>query len=269
MATDVVEAPGQGVSGVVEGRRIAIGSRAFLQALVKEDVDADASMDAALRAWVAVDGHVAASSTMPIGCDQAHTSLVNSLTPLGFHRIVLLSGDDARNAIDVAQSVGITEVYAGLLPSDKVEHVAAFAATGLGVMMVGDGTNDAPALSRADVGIALAGHGGGITAEAADIVVLTDDLGLIAEAVSIGRRTMRVARESIGVGLALSGAAMMAASLGFITRCSVRCCRKRLTWPSSSTHFGPVRHPRDAGIAPSGTVGVASMAGSATSSASS
>ena len=269
MATDVVEAPGQGVSGVVEGRRIAIGSRAFLQALVKEDVDADASMDAALRAWVAVDGRVAGFIDYADRLRPGAHSLVNSLTPLGFHRIVLLSGDDARNAMDVAQSVGISEVYAGLLPADKVEHVAAFAATGLGVMMVGDGTNDAPALSRADVGIALAGHGGGITAEAADIVVLTDDLGLIAEAVSIGRRTMRVARESIGVGLALSGAAMIAASLGFITPVFGALLQEAIDVAVILNALRASASPRDAGIAPSGTVGVASMAGSATSSASS
>ena len=217
VASEVVETPGQGVSGVVEGHRIAIGSRAFMQSIVKEDVNADASMDAALRAWVAIDGRLAGFVDYADRLRPGAHSLVNSLTALGFHRILLLSGDDPRNAIDVAQSVGIPEAHGGLLPSEKVEHVAALAATGEGVMMVGDGTNDAPALSRADVGIALAGHGGGITAEAADIVVLTDDLGLIAEAVSIGRRTMRVARQSIGVGLALSGTAMLAASFGYIT----------------------------------------------------
>jgi P-type E1-E2 ATPase len=108
------------------------------------------------------------------------------------------------------------EVHGELLPADKAAIVARFRADGEVVMMVGDGTNDAPALSAADVGVALAGHGGGVTSEAADVVILVDDLSKVGDALAISRRTMRVARQSIIAGLLLSGVAMAFAAFGYI-----------------------------------------------------
>ena len=110
----------------------------------------------------------------------------------------------------------MNEIYGELLPADKAALVSRFKSRGDVVLMVGDGTNDAPALSTADVGSALAGHGGGVTSEAADVVILVDDLSKVAEAVSISRRTMRLARQSITVGLTLSGVAMIFAAYGYI-----------------------------------------------------
>jgi len=107
-------------------------------------------------------------------------------------------------------------VHGGLLPEQKVAIIQRLVKEGERVLMVGDGTNDAPALSSATVGVALASGGGGITAEAADAVILADDPTRLREAIAISRRTLRLARQSIWAGLGLSGAAMVAASLGYV-----------------------------------------------------
>ena len=143
-------------------------------------------------------------------------ALVDSLRKQGVRRMLLLSGDDQANASAVGRAVGIEEVHGRLLPADKVAFVRRLVAEGEQVLMVGDGTNDAPALSSATVGIALASGGGGIAAEAADAVILADDPTRITEAVAISRRTLRLATQSIWAGLGLSAVGMLAASLGFI-----------------------------------------------------
>jgi P-type E1-E2 ATPase len=129
---------------------------------------------------------------------------------------MLLSGDRPSNARGAAAAAGIHEVVADLLPEGKVEIVRRLVTAGDAVLMVGDGTNDAPALAAATVGVALAGHGGGVTAEAAGVVVLADDLRRVPEAIRIARRAMRVARQSIWLGLTLSGIAMALAAVGII-----------------------------------------------------
>src|SRR6185369_3631221 len=98
----------------------------------------------------------------------------------------------------------------------KVAVVHRLVKSGEPVVMTGDGTNDAPALSTATVGVALASGGGGVTAEAADAVILADDPTRLAEAITISRRTLRLARQSIWAGLGMSGVAMVVAAFGYI-----------------------------------------------------
>ena len=217
----IVEAPGQGVSGEVEGRSVTVGGWSFV---VRRHPSAEPPLrdlltrepDAGLRAYVAVDGRGAGFVEYADRLRPELAGFISRLRRLGLSRIVLLSGDDQANATAVARAVGIEEAQGDLLPEEKVAHVQRIMKEGARVVMVGDGTNDAPALSTATVGIALAAGGGGISAEAADAVILADDPSRVAEAIIISRRTLRLARQSIWTGLGLSSVAMVLASLGYI-----------------------------------------------------
>ena len=218
-ARDTVEAPGRGVVGIVEGHRVIVGARSFV---VEQTPGAAASLErfepthAGLRAYVAIDGTIAGVVEYADALRPGVSDVFRELTSMGVRRIMLLSGDHAENARTIAAAAGIFEVEGDLLPEDKVRVVRRLVLNGESVLMVGDGTNDAPALSAATVGVALAGHGGGITAEAADVVVLIDDLSRVPEAMRISRRTLHIARQSIVVGLGASVVAMVAAAVGLI-----------------------------------------------------
>lgn len=223
-AAEIVEHAGRGVTGLVAGRRVSVGNRALVAAAHPA---ARAALDAhrpdgngGLRAYVAIDrddGGVDAG-VITFG-DRLRADLrpfFDRLRALGLSRTVLLSGDHTENVHPVAEALGITDARGDLLPDGKVAVVKALEAEGRRVVMVGDGTNDAPALSAATVGIALAAHGGGISAEAAGVVLLADDVTRTEEAIVIARRAVRIARQSIVWGLGLSAAAMVVAAFGLI-----------------------------------------------------
>ena len=223
-AATIVEQAGRGITGTVGGRRVSVGNRALVAA---EHPAARATLEAhvpsganGLRAYVAVED---AAGALQLGIitfgDRMRADLppfIARLNALGLDRTVLLSGDHAENVRPVAEALGITEARGDLLPGGKVDAVKELEASGRHVLMVGDGTNDAPALSAATVGVALAAHGGGISAEAAGVVLLADDVTRVEDAVMIGQRAVAIARQSILWGLGLSGAAMVVAALGYI-----------------------------------------------------
>jgi P-type E1-E2 ATPase len=142
--------------------------------------------------------------------------LVASLRTSGVEHVVLLSGDRTENAKAVAKLVGIEEAYGDMLPGDKVSVVQRLMHHGESVVMIGDGTNDAPALGTATVGVALASHGRGIATETADVILLADDPSRLLDAIRISKRTMRIARQSIWAGLGISIVGMAFAASGKI-----------------------------------------------------
>ena len=218
-ASDVVEAPGQGVTGRVEGREVAVGALSYIGRTHPAAVATLERMlieGPRLRAYVTVDGAPFGVIAFADRLRDGLPALIARLRGLGLARTVLLSGDHGENVAPIARELGITEAHGDLLPGQKVEAVKALEREGRRVLMVGDGTNDAPALSAATVGVALAAHGGGISAEAAGVVLLVDDVTRVEDAVRIGQRTVAIAKQSIIAGLLLSGAAMVFAALGFI-----------------------------------------------------
>jgi heavy metal translocating P-type ATPase len=221
-ALDVVEAPGRGVEGDVDGTRVAVGARSFISERFPatrpvitrlDDADGDAAV---LRAYVAIDGELTGLIEYGDVIRDGIADLVTSLRDSGVRHVVLLSGDRAENARAVAAEVGIQEARGDMLPEDKVSVVQRLLHNGESVVMIGDGTNDAPALGTATVGVALASHGRGIATEAADVILLADDPSRLLDAIRISKRTMRIARQSIWAGLGISIVGMMFAANGNI-----------------------------------------------------
>jgi heavy metal translocating P-type ATPase len=214
-----LESPGRGVAAEVDGLDVAVGARSYVlerATFTPEELAVLERNDTGLRAYVAVDRRLAGVVEYEDRVRSGVRSFLARLGTLGVRRTLLLSGDHAPNVKAIAAEAGIADARGDLLPDDKVSVIHELAREGANVMMVGDGTNDAPALSAAHVGIALASHGGGISAEAADVVLLADDLSRVADAIVIGQETLAIARQSIWLGLGLSAIAMGVASMGLL-----------------------------------------------------
>ncbi|MCS5716557.1 heavy metal translocating P-type ATPase [Herbiconiux sp. CPCC 205763] len=167
-----------------------------------------------LAIYVAVDEVFAGAIIAHDGLRANATSTIAELLRRGVRRIIMLTGDAAPTAHAIAAEAGITDVRSGCLPADKVEAVAQL--TDRPVVMVGDGVNDAPVLAAADVGIAMGARGATAASDSADVVILLDDLSKAATAVVIGQGSVRIALQSIWIGIVLSVALMTIAAFGII-----------------------------------------------------
>ncbi|HWA40129.1 MAG TPA: heavy metal translocating P-type ATPase [Gemmatimonadales bacterium] len=199
-AGSVQAVPGKGIHGVVEGRDVVIGNAAMM---ADRGVDTAASRDQALALagdggtvmFVAVDGTLAGHFAVSDPLKPTSVAAIRRLHAAGLE-VVMLTGDQQATADAVARQAGIDRVVAGVLPEGKVAEIRRLQDDGRIVAMVGDGINDAPALAQADVGIAV-GNGADVAVEAADIALMRGDLGGVADAILLSRRTMATMKQNL------------------------------------------------------------------------
>lgn len=207
---------GRGVIATVEAREVIVGNDALLdeQAVQRPEI-LDSYQGTSVR--VAVNGRLAGSLHFTDRPKTGAAEALRALRSSGVKRLVMLTGDNPESARQVAQAVGIEDVRARLLPEEKVRAVDDLRREGFTVAMVGDGVNDAPALARADVGIAMGARGTQAAIEAADIALMADDLGKIATARALARRAYRTIQENLIVGVGVVHVlGITAALLGWI-----------------------------------------------------
>ena len=216
---DVVETAGEGLEGRVEGHHVVVGGYRFVServlgvglALWRADRPAGAAAVA-----VGIDGKFAGVLILADELREGTRALLQSLRALGVERIVLATGDRHDVAELVARGLSIDALRSELTPDQKTLVVLSERKHGP-VMMIGDGVNDAPALAAADLGVAMGAKGAAASAEAADVVLLVDQLDRILPAMEIARRSRFIALQSVYAGIGLSVAGMIAAALGFIS----------------------------------------------------
>jgi Cu+-exporting ATPase len=199
-ASDISAIPGRGIEAKVSGKSVLIGNAALMQergvdaSMLREDAEKFSSSGKILM-YCAVDGTAAGLFAAADTIKEGSVEAIKSLHKLGL-KTIMLTGDNANAAKSIADSVGIDEVVAEILPGDKANEVEKLTKSGMKVAMVGDGINDAPALAAATVGIAI-GTGTDVAIESADIVLMSGDLSGVYGAVKLSRAVIRNIKENL------------------------------------------------------------------------
>ncbi|MGO2695804.1 heavy metal translocating P-type ATPase [Bavariicoccus seileri] len=209
LSEDLEEVTGQGIKATVDGKSVKVGKASF--AHTESHISSDET-----AVFVSVDDQFVGMITFKDIIRKETPETIKQLRSMGIENISLITGDKDSIAQTIAKQVGITNVHSECLPEDKIAILKNVDDSQRPVIMVGDGVNDAPALSIADVGIAMGAHGSTAASESADAVILRDDLSRVAEAVEISRNTMKIAKQSVLIGIFICVFLMLVASFGVI-----------------------------------------------------
>ena len=212
--TDVEELGGHGVTAKVDGKAVAAGNARLMERL---GLSAPAVSETGTVVHVAIDGRYAGCLLIADVVKPHSAEAIRALKAAGVRKTVMLTGDAEPVAKAVSAQLGLDEYHAGLLPGDKVDQIETLIAAKKSkenLAFVGDGINDAPVLSRADVGIAMGALGSDAAIEAADVVLMDDDPAKIALAMRIARRTLRIVYENIVFALAVKFACLLLGAIG-------------------------------------------------------
>ena len=209
--TDVEEISGHGITAKVDEHTVAVGNERLMNRLGIAFLPCH---HVGTILHVAVDGAYAGHIVIRDQLKEHAREAMATLQRMGVKRTVMLTGDRKAVAEQVAKEVGITDYRAELLPQDKVAAVEALLADGRGLAFVGDGINDAPVLSRADIGIAMGALGSDAAIEAADVVLMDDDPLKIAQAMGIARKCLRIVKENIWFALGVKAVCLLLSALG-------------------------------------------------------
>lgn len=209
--TDLVEVTGGGVSARVEGRTVLAGKKAFLQ---EAGVAAGDEEDRGVTIYVALDGILLGRLRMSDQIKPGAELAVRELRKLGVDRLVMLTGDSSSAGREVAEKLGLDDVFSGLMPAGKLEHIRALEGGAGLVAFVGDGMNDAPSLAGADIGIAMGGVGSDAALQAADVVLMKGNPLSIPEAIRLSAATEHIIVQNIVMILGIKLLVMVLGIMG-------------------------------------------------------
>lgn len=211
---DNTEVAGQGICALYKGKKLLVGNAKLMSA---QNISYEECHEYGTIIYVAYDGTFAGTVVIADTIKEGAAEAISAMKSVGIRKTVMLTGDRAETAQAVAGKIGIDEVHSDLLPGDKVDQIEAIMSQTSGkdkVSFVGDGINDAPVLMRADVGIAMGSLGSDAAIEAADIVLMDDDISKIAFVVKIARKTMGIVKQNIIFAIGVKVLVLILGALG-------------------------------------------------------
>ncbi|WP_343216803.1 heavy metal translocating P-type ATPase [Crassaminicella profunda] len=209
---DYEEISGHGVKVIVDGKVVLVGNKKLME---KYHIEHEEINEIGTIVHIAVEGKYAGAMIISDEIKEDSLEGIKKLKKLGIKKLVMLTGDHKKVAEAIAKEIGIDEVHAELLPHEKVEKLEALQKNMKeNIAFIGDGINDAPVLARADIGVAMGGLGSDAAIEAADVVLMTDEISKMAAAIQVANRTRKIVWQNIIFSLGIKGIVMVLGAAG-------------------------------------------------------